>query len=131
MEIYRFFHPHHNPRLVNTALRQQEMSELEQAASELRKALVRAQQRTQRRTIAPIMPQHFDDILKAMSFVERSLQTLCDAHPGDAPEDLVVLLGERADCAGWESWSALVREQLSTMPRPGNEEEDDDKAMAG
>lgn len=114
MHIYRFFQPHHNPRLLNTPLRQLELSELEQAASELRKALERAKQRCERRAIAPIMPAHFTDLLKAMQFVESSLQTLCDAHPGDQPTILLEMIHERSDLAGWETWTALLNEQLST-----------------
>ena len=113
MDIYRFFHPHHNPRLHSTPLRQQELSELEQAASELLKALERAQQRTQRKQVVPILPQHFIDIIKAMRFVVSSLETLCDAHPGDAPGVLLDLIEERSEFSGWENWTALLREQLT------------------
>ena len=68
MDIYRFFHPHHNPRLLTTPVRQLELVELEQAASELRKALARAQRRMERKSTAPIMPEHFNDIIRAMDF---------------------------------------------------------------
>lgn len=120
MDIYRFFHPHHNPRLHSTPLRQQELSELEQAASELLKALDRARQRTIRKPVAPILPQHFNDIIKAMRFVLGSLETLCDAHPGDSPQVLMDLIQERSGFSGWESWVALVQEQLSSeRPIPG------------
>jgi len=112
MDIYRFFHPHHNPRLHSTALRQQELSELEQAASELYKALERAQQRTARKAAPPILPQHFADILKAMRFVVASMQTLCDSHPGDSMETLSELIRERSQFSGWEAWTNLVREQI-------------------
>ncbi len=113
MDIYRFFHPHHNPRLHSTPLRQQELCELEQAASELRKAIERAQQRLTRRAVPPIMPQHFQDVIKAIVFVERSLQTLADAHPGDSSQDLATLLQERSELRGWEGWTNLIREQLT------------------
>jgi len=112
MDIYRYFHPHYNPRLHSTPLRQQELSELEQAAGELRKSLERAQQRTTRKPATPIIPSHFTDIIKAMRFVEASLQTLCDAHDGDSRNELTELIGERAGLSGWEAWSALVEEQL-------------------
>ena len=112
MDIYRFFHPHHNPRLHNTHLRQQELGELEQAASELRKALERAQQRTARRPVAPIMSEHFTDIIKAMNFVEKSLQTLSDAHLGDPESDLLDLIHERSELPGWENWASFLREQI-------------------
>lgn len=112
MDIYRFFHPHHNPRLHSTPLRQQEISELEQAASELLKALERAKQRTKRRTTPPILPEHFLDVIKAMRFVESSLQTLCDAHPGDTPEAIQELILERSQMSGWEAWTSLVNQQI-------------------
>ena len=108
MDIYRFFHPHHNPRLHRSALRQQEISELEHAAAELTKALERAQKRAELAPSPPIMPQHFEDIIKATKFAKRSLQTLCGAHEGDSPEQFAKLMRERAGCAGWESWARLV-----------------------
>jgi hypothetical protein len=42
MDIYRYFHPHHNPRLRTTPIRLQELNELEEAARELRRAIERA-----------------------------------------------------------------------------------------
>jgi hypothetical protein len=113
MDIYRFFHPHHNPRLHSTPLRQQEIGELEQAASELLKAIERAQKRTSRKASPPILPQHFNDIMKAMRFVVSSLETLCDAHQGDSLEALYELIQERSEFTGWESWTALLHEQLT------------------
>ena len=113
MDIYRFFHPHHNPRLLGTAPRQQEIGELEQAAAELLKAVQRTQQRSTRKAIAPILPQHFSDIIKALQFVVSSLATLCDAHPGDTLEELGDLISERADLPGWSNWTNLVREQIA------------------
>lgn len=123
MDIYRFFHPHHNPRLHSTPLRQQELSELEQAASELRKALERAGHRTTRRPVAPIMPEHFADIIKAIIFVEKSLQTLCDAHPGDCQSSQRDLINERSSLSGWESWASLFSQQVETVEdSPSNDE---------
>ncbi len=115
MDIYRFFHPHHNPRLISTPVRQIELVELEQAASELKKAIVRAQLRLEKKQVSPLMPSHFIDVIKAMDFVSRSLQTLCDAHPGDNDLDLSELVQERTGCSGWENWSTLLQEQLSTV----------------
>lgn len=109
MDIYRFFHPHHNPRLVNTSIRYTELSELLQAAVELRKALERAQQRTSRQPKPPILPEHFTDIIKAERFIEASLQTLCEVHPGDSEEELKGLAGERASSSGWEAWTRNVQ----------------------
>jgi len=114
VDIYRFFHPHHNPRLLKRALRQQELSELEQAVSEMRKALERCQTRAFRQPVGRIMGEHFADVIKAMRFVENSLQTLCDAHPGDTRADLQDLIQERLGSIGWEKWSELIREQLGS-----------------
>ena len=116
MDIYRFFHPHHNPRLHNCRLRQQELSELEQAAAELRKALERARQRTARRPVSRILPEHFNDVLRAIKFVEASLQTLCDVHPGDSESEMMELIRERSEFTGWESWTALLKEQFNPEP---------------
>ena len=121
MDIYRFFHPHHNPRLHRTPLRQQELSELEQAASELRKALERAQQRCERKPLAPIMPLHFNDLIKAIRFVESSLQTLCSSHPGDSLGELSDLIRERSQFSGWEAWISLVSEQVAVASSPRTE----------
>jgi len=112
MDIYRFFHPHHNPRLNSTPLRQVELVELEQAASELKKALLRAKFRLEKGTTPPLLPSHMTDIIKAMDFVNSSLQTLCDAHPGDTQEELGTIAAERSPMSGWETWASLVEEQL-------------------
>jgi hypothetical protein len=114
MDIYRFFHPHHNPRLVNTALRYTELSELLQAAVELRKALERAQQRTSRQPIPPILSEHFADIIKAERFIEESLQTLCEVHPGDSEGELQGLASERSSSSGWEAWTKNVQAGINT-----------------
>ena len=114
MDLYRFFHPHHNPRLHRTQLRQQEISELEQAASELRKALERAQKRLSRIPTVPIMPEHLVDVIKAARFIEHSMQTLCDVHPGDSKDAIVELINERSKFVGWEVWTSIIKEQLES-----------------
>ncbi len=131
MDIYRFFHPHHNPRLHSTPLRQQELSELEQAASELRKALERARQRTSRVPVAPILPAHFKDVIKAMLFVESSLQTLVDAHNGDEATDLEDLINERSSLTGWEAWTTLLHEQLALNDNVLEPQEDEPDILSG
>jgi hypothetical protein len=98
--------------LHSTPVRQQEISEIEHAAAELLKSLKRMQLRTKRKPVGPILTEHFANVIKAMDFVERSLQTLCDAHPGDTQQQLAELIEERSDCSGWENWCGLVREQL-------------------
>jgi len=132
MDIYRFFHPHHNPRLHSTPLRQQELSELEHAAAELRKAIDRAQRRAARQPVPPIMSEHFNDILKAMRFAEASLQTLCDAHPGDTAQELKDLVNERSELTGWDAWTSMIREQLNSpqILDVGGGDDRDDGAIA-
>jgi hypothetical protein len=120
MDIYRFFHPHHNPRLHNTPLRQQELGELVQAAAELRKALDRARKRTERRSAGPIATEHFSEILKAARFLETSLQSLVDVHPGDSEDTMRALIEERSGSSGWDAWTALAREQLATTASPAD-----------
>lgn len=93
-------------------MRYTELSELLQAAVELRKALERAQQRTSRQPKPPILPEHFTDIIKAQRFIEASLQTLCEVHPGDSVEELEVIVTERASSSGWEAWTKNVQAGL-------------------
>lgn len=118
MDIYRFFHPHHNPRLISTPLRQIELIELEQASAELKKAILRAKTRLEKIATPPLLPSHFNDIIRAMDFVNTSMQTLCDAHPGDSEADLSQLVQERASFAGWETWASLLEQQLSSANSP-------------
>ena len=125
MDIYRYFHPHHNPRLHHTPLRQQELSELEQAALELLKAIKRARARANRAPVSPILPQHFDDSMKALEYVVDSLEILCDAHSGDSALELNQLVQERSESAGWEVWSNLLREQLVLTRDPQDTDTDD------
>jgi hypothetical protein len=115
MDIYKFFNVFHNPRLHSTPPRQQELSELELVSSEIRKALERLQVRSKRKTIGPILPDHFSDMLKAAKFIEASLGTLCDAHPGDSKATIEDLVSERQTMKGWESWTSLLSEQLKTL----------------
>jgi len=112
MDIYRYFHPHHNPRLNSTPLRQVELVELEQASSELKKALIRARSRLEKGTTPPLLPSHMSEVIKAIDFVVNSLQTLCDAHPGDSEEELKRIVEERSPLSGWETWASLLEEQL-------------------
>ena len=117
MAIYKFFNVFHNPRLHSTPPRQQELSELELVACEFRKALERIQLRSKRKTIGPILPEHFTDLLKAATFIEASLGTLCDAHPGDTKAAIEDMVSERASMRGWETWTNLLSEQLRTFEK--------------
>ncbi len=115
MDIHRYFHPHHNPRLIHTSLRLQEFSELEQAAIELKKAIVRGQIRTANSPIGAIRQEHFSEVIVAMDFVIDSLATIIKAHPGDETPSLVQMVEERKNTAGWENWAQLVKQRLVSL----------------
>ena len=113
MDIYRFFHPHHSPRLLKKALRQVELMELQQSAAELRKAVERARQRAALNSTGKIPPEHFSETMKALRFAEESLKTLAESLPNEKPVDLLELIEERRALKGWEDWSRLLVEQLN------------------
>jgi len=131
MDLYRYFHPHHNPRLRKEPLRLQELSELEQAASELKKAVKRAEIRCQptgevtsepltstddtsaSQDLGGIRQDHFSQILIALDYVAESLSTLTKAHPGDDDVMLSRILKERENAPGWENWCSLLEQRLS------------------
>ena len=110
MHIYRFFHPHYNPRLLNRALRGIEISELYQAASELRKALSRSLIRTQRNPEPQINTVKLQETAAILELAEKKLLELYNEHEGDSQADIDALAKERAAMHGWETWTQLVRE---------------------
>jgi hypothetical protein len=116
MDLYRFFHPHHNPRLNTTPIRYTELSELLQASTELRKALERGQHRTAKAPCAPILPEHFADAIRAARFVEDALRAISEAHPGDSEEVLAEVMRERSSTTGWDAWTRNVQEMLHDKP---------------
>ena len=113
MDLYRYFHPHHNPRLKATPLRMQELGELEQAAAELKRALERAMLRAGENSVGGIRDEHFGEILVAMDYVVDSLTTLTHAHPGDLNEHMEELLKERENAPGWENWTRLLSQRMT------------------
>ncbi len=139
MDLIRYFHPHHNPRLRSRELRMQEVSELEQAALELRKALRRAEIRSESAaekndTETPLRKEHFNQLLVAMDYIVESLGTLSQAHPGDETPALYQLLEERKDAPGWENWSRLLKERLelaNPSPKGNTSEHSQDKKVIG
>jgi hypothetical protein len=112
MDLYKFFHPHHNPRLNSVSIRYAELSELLQATTELRKALERAQHRTSKAPCYPILPEHFLGAIKASKFLEAALQAICEAHPGDSTDVLKEVVRERSNLSGWDAWTRIARETL-------------------
>ncbi len=131
MELYRYFHPHHNPRLRSTQLRLQELSELEQAATELRNALKRAEVRAENAPVGGITGEHFSQIQVALDYVVESLNTLCQAHPGDEDRTLISMLEERKNAPGWENWSRLLSQRLEILCQhigvPSNEKDSEEE----
>lgn len=112
MDLYKFFHPHHNPRLNNVPIRYTELSELLQATTELRKALERAQHRASKAPCDPILPEHFVGAIKASKFLEAALQAISEAHPGDSTDVLKEVVRERSNISGWDAWTRSVHETL-------------------
>lgn len=108
--------------LQTTPLRQQELCELVQAASLLKKALEKAQLRASRGGVRTISPDSIQGLIKAMKFVENGIQTLFEAHGGDSQGALFDLVQERADLPGWKSWASLLKEQLLATEPPEEEE---------
>ena len=115
MDLYRYFHPHHNPRLRVTPMRLQELAELEQAAIELGKAIKRAHIRTGRAPIGDLCEEQFNHVLEAAQALVQGLSDLTTAHPGDDLTTMKQLLRERRDAPGWETWSRLLRQRLELM----------------
>lgn len=111
MDLYRYFHPHHNPRLRKRRLRLQEIGELEQAAAEFRHALKRALIRSNGRPEADVLPE----TLRAMDFVVEAMKVLLRNHPGDSTRALRQILKERENAPGWESWCMLIRQRLNLL----------------
>lgn len=115
MDLYRYFHPHHNPKLRGESLRHQELGELEQAAVELSKALERAELRQRKAPTADINTDIFSDLRAAIDFAVASLCSLTDAHPGDSENTMQQLLSERKNAPGWENWSRLLKERITLL----------------
>jgi hypothetical protein len=115
MDLFRYFHPHHNPRLRKVPLRLQELGELELAARELERALQRAQIRYHSSAIHLVGGEEeieLDEALISISAVVKALSALVAAHPGDTAKTMEKMIEERKNIPGWESWSRIVKERL-------------------
>jgi len=119
MDLFRYFHPHHHPRLRRVPLRLQELGELELAAKELSRALRRAQIRSENRFgqsalhITEISPEKLAEIASSLDFASSRLSALMHLHPGDSAHDMERLIEERKSISGWENWSRIVKERLN------------------
>ncbi len=112
MDLYRYFHPHHNPRLHKIPVRMQELAELEQAAIELGRAVNRAEIRFRHTQGESAAKESFADMKAALDFVAHALAALTESHPGDDKNTLRALLDERKEAPGWEDWAKLVQQRL-------------------
>jgi len=112
MDLFRYFHPHHNPRLRKVALRLQEVGELELAAKELARALKRAQIRVES-SLSTITVEQVGQVLAAVDAASEMLTSLIELHPGDTEQDMERMIEERQHISGWENWTTIVRERLS------------------
>jgi hypothetical protein len=115
MDLYRYFHPHHNPRLRKHPLRLQELGELQLAACELHKAIERAEIRSANSPLSPITEEHFAELARAMEYVTDTLGILTNAHPGDDLPTMKELMQEREEAPGWESWVRLLKQRLELV----------------
>lgn len=111
MDLYRYFHPHHNPRLRNTPLRLQELAELQQAAVELTRALKRAFIRSSRIDESQAQ-QCFGSAIEAANVLVTELEKISAEFPDDSLQTMRQLLTERAQAPGWETWAKLLEQRL-------------------
>jgi len=115
MDLYRYFHPHHNPRLRQVPLRLIELGELEQASIELKNALQSARIRAENAPVVGASAENINQLLIAVDYIIESLEAIVRAHPEDSLEVLEEMLKERKNAPGWETWSTLLRERLSLL----------------
>lgn len=130
MDLYRFFHPHHNPRLKNKPLRLQELSELELATKELQRALHRAIIRMETSNLDSLR-EILHSSHEAIDLAKNLISQCIEEYPEDSDEDMLSLLSERKSAPGWEAWTTLLSEKLKSIsnstitPIHFNEEESD------
>jgi hypothetical protein len=127
MDLYRYFHPHFNPRLRGVLPRYQELFELHQAASELQKALQRAGIRYSASGSTWGESELVAGALETLRGVVSTLHTLIDVHPGDSVGTMRQMVDERSDAPGWEAWCVLVRQRMDLLAKDLPTEEDEEK----
>lgn len=129
MDIYRFFHPHYNPRLLNSPLRFQELGELLLASNELKKAVKRANIRERRNSFEKHSPEFTDNlqayspsekleqVAEALEFIVSTLSSLRATHKGDDITAMHSLMKEREKAPGWENWAHLLKERFDCIQK--------------
>ena len=112
MDLYKYFQPHHNPRLRSQSIRHQEIGELLEANIELGKACERAFIRQKE---SPIDAINNEDLAKVLNYLHNSLtllEQISENHPGDEDQELEKMIDERKDAPGWESWARILKERF-------------------
>ena len=112
MDLYKYFQPHHNPRLRSQSIRHQEIGELIEANIELGKACERAFIRQRE---SPVETLKKEDLAKALSYLHNSLtllEQISENHPGDDDQELKKMMDERKEAPGWENWARLLKERF-------------------
>ena len=129
MDLFRYFKPHHNPKLHDIPPRSQEFFELLQAAKEFSLAVQRAQVRIESSSkirqngIMKIVDHDTNEKIKnqlgncvlSLNFIESALSHIIEKIPPDSLGDLEDLIKEREGLVGWENWVMLLKESLSSM----------------
>lgn len=115
MDLYRYFHPHHNPRLRSAPLRMQELSELQLAVVELRNAVRRAEVRTAAAAVGALTPERFAEVSRLLEAASGIFDRLISEHPDDDVDMLKTLIRERSNAPGWEGWTHLVAQRLEVL----------------
>ena len=127
MDLFRYFKPHHNPKLHDIPPRSQEFYELLQAAKEFNLAVQRAQIRIEASSkirtdnLIKIIDHdtnqrikvELDNCVLSLNFIESAMLKIIESIPSDSLDDLHDMIQEREGLTGWENWVLLLRESLA------------------
>lgn len=117
MDLYRFFYPHHNPRLRTVKLRLQELTEISLAIKEIGRVLNRSKRRI---GADESYLENMEDTINAIDLAHSIIETTIRNYPEDTPEDLECMLKERIGAPGWEAWCKLVDSRLDYIKSERN-----------
>lgn len=112
MDLYRFFHPHYNPRLRNVPVRLQELNEISLAIKEISRVLHRTSRRLGHNIDAL---NHMESTKEAIELAHNLIESAILTYEEDTQEDLEEMLKERRSAPGWEAWCRLVESRLNYL----------------
>jgi len=92
-----------------------EVGELEQASIELKNALQSACIRAENNPRGGATPENISQLLIAVDYIIESLDAIASGQSEDSLQTLRIMLEERRNAPGWETWSTLLRERLSLL----------------